>query len=143
MNNDTITKDLQDLPDACASFSARRLARVLSNRYDKALVPVGISSAQFGLLAALNKCGEAQMLQLADLLGLERTTLTRNLAVLQKGDLVNIAKGEGDGRMRIISITPAGKQRLIQALPLWRDIQKKVGAESIVRTLHEITVAKE
>ncbi len=83
------------------------------------------------------------MLQLADLLGLERTTLTRNLAVLQKGDLVNIAKGEGDGRMRIISITPAGKQRLIQALPLWRDIQKKVGAESIVRTLHEITVAKE
>jgi DNA-binding MarR family transcriptional regulator len=138
----SVEEELQSLPSTCASSSARRLARVLTNAYDKALAPVSLNSAQFGLLAALNKCGGAPMTQLAGLLDLERTTLTRNIAVLQKSKLAVVGKGIGDARTRIVSITPAGKQRLIEALPLWRAVQVELGAESIVKKLNEITVTE-
>jgi len=140
MNNDRYEEELRSLPDACASFAARRLARVLSSIYDKALLPTRLNSAQFSLLAVLRRCGDVQLVQLANLLDLERTTLTRNIAVLQKDGLARVVKGSGDARTRIISITPSGEQRLALALPLWRTIQAEVDAELVIGKLSEIGV---
>lgn len=108
--------------------------------YDRALAPVSLTSAQFSLLAALSKSGGMPLTKLADLLDLERTTLTRNFAVLQKNKLATVAKGTNDARMRVLSITPVGKQRLIRALPLWQEVQKELDAESIVKKLNTINI---
>lgn len=142
MKNDTsLEAILESLPDACANFSARRLSRILTIRYDKALAPVSLTSAQFSLLAALSKSGGMPLTKLADLLDLERTTLTRNMAVLQKNKLAEVGKGK-DARMHVLSITPAGKQRLIKALPLWQKVQSEIGADLIVKKLHEIIIGE-
>ena len=63
--------------------------------------------------------------RLAEALVLDRTTLTRNLAPLERDDLIRIDIGE-DRRARIVAITPAGRRALARALPLWRVVQGRV-----------------
>jgi DNA-binding MarR family transcriptional regulator len=70
------------LPCACANL--RRAARIVTQRYDQHLQPAGIKTTQFTLLQALTRAGNISQGHLGDLLGLDSTTLTRNLALLRR-----------------------------------------------------------
>jgi DNA-binding MarR family transcriptional regulator len=109
----------------CLCLASRRAARVITRRFDAALRPYGIKATQFTLLAVLALKGPLSIGALADLIGAERTTLTRNLAVAGEQSLVRIGSG-ADARARIASITARGRQTLRRAFPAWRKTQNEL-----------------
>jgi DNA-binding MarR family transcriptional regulator len=110
---------------ACTLANVRQASRALSQVYDAALQPAGIKATQFTVLAALSKQGPLPLSQLADIMVMDRTTLTRNLQPLIKRKLVATSPGE-DRRVRNVSLTPQGKKLLDEALPLWRKAQTQM-----------------
>ncbi len=123
-------------PDDCTMCTLdhlRKATRAVAKISDAALAPVQLKSTQFSLLVTLDKCGDIPLSQLAKVLGMERTTLTRNLKPMHTKGLVMI-KTEQDKRLRIISISKSGKLALQQAEPLWREAQLSlVGKLATVR----------
>ncbi|HSF96981.1 MAG TPA: MarR family transcriptional regulator [Thermohalobaculum sp.] len=117
-------------PANCACFNLRRAARQATQAFDRALRPAGIQATQFTLLALLAQSGEADMpvTELAGRLGLDRTTLTRNLAVAERSGWLESRPGE-DRRERRVALTDAGRAKLAAALPLWKSAQTRVVVE--------------
>lgn len=109
----------------CACFNTRRAARAVTRFYDSVLAPAGVTATQFTLLGALSVTGAAAISRLADALALDRTTLTRNLALLERDGLIVSAPG-ADRRARIVSLTGAGEDAVARALPYWREAQRRI-----------------
>ncbi len=128
-----------DVTGTCAAFNARKLARTLTNRYDSALEACGINSTQFSLLFAVSSYGLVPVSSLSAELGTDRTTLSRNIKLLEGDGMIRINKGE-DSRQRLASLTNYGQSRLRQAIPLWQAVQKEVNAPSIMKALRKVAV---
>src|SRR5580658_9936482 len=109
------------LPCTCANL--RRADRVVTKYYDAMLRPSGLHSTQFTLLQALDEAPEMSQKQLAALLEIDSTTLTRTLAPLRRNGWLRDVPG-ADRRERRLSLTPAGKREYKRALPGWRTAQK-------------------
>ena len=90
----TVEDDVQN----CLCLNLRRGARRLTQAYDRALRPSGLKITQFQLLAAVGKFVRTPLNPLADFMGMDRTTLTRNLAVLDRDGHVRVEPGEEDRR---------------------------------------------
>ena len=110
----------------CACSGMRRAAREMTQRYERALAPSGIKATQFPILVALGEREAIPILPLAQALALDRTTLTRNLRILEGRGLVTVAAPPHDARMRLASITDDGRRVLAHALELWRAEQRAV-----------------
>lgn len=122
----------------CACFNLRRASRLVTQKYDQALRQTGLTANQFSILiAAYNRDGLG-ILKLAKILGMERTTLTRNVAILERLGFAGINPGR-DKRERRVAVTQKGKDRLKQALPLWQQVQEDmvalIGADKWERLL--------
>ena len=109
----------------CTAASVRRASRALSSLYDEALAPTGLRGTQFSLLVAVSIAGEMPVTRMAAILGLDRTTLTRNLAPLHADGLLDSAPTR-DRRVRLVRLTPKGRTALEHALPLWDSAQRRV-----------------
>lgn len=108
------------LPCMCANI--RRATRALTQRYDEALRPLGLTITQFTILQALSLAGEPMQGELGDILAMDSTTLTRTLAIMDKHGW--IAKKYGtDRRERRLRLTRAGEDELNRAAPHWRSTQ--------------------
>jgi DNA-binding MarR family transcriptional regulator len=112
----------------CACESLRRTARAVTRDYERALAPSGLKATQFPILAALALGGPLPITTLAEALTIDRTTLTRNLKGLaDEGDLtIGPDEDAADRRLRVVALTPRGRERLRRALPLWRRAQREV-----------------
>jgi DNA-binding MarR family transcriptional regulator len=108
----------------CHCLALRQATRTVTNGYDAALAPTGLRVTQFSILLTLSAGSPMTVSQLAAALVLDRTTLTRNLKPLERDVLLSTGPGEHDGRERLIALTAAGKDKLAEALPYWRDAQK-------------------
>ena len=106
----------------CACSAARRKSRELTRFYDQAMRGSGVRVSQFNLLATLIQTGPIAATRLAGLLGLERTTLTRNLRPLLRDGLI-IVKDDADRRVHRIAIMPKGAEAARKAFPFWRTAQ--------------------
>jgi DNA-binding MarR family transcriptional regulator len=107
----------------CACSAARRKSRELTRFYERSMRGSGLRAAQFTLLATLIQTGPVPATRLADLLGLERTTLTRNLRPLVRDGHV-IIEGAADRRVhKVVSITARGAAAARRAYPFWRRAQ--------------------
>lgn len=111
---------------SCACAALRRAARLITQRYENAIAPSGIKATQLPILVALGAHGPVPLTPLAEVLALERTTLTRNLRVLQEEGLATVRPDESDARVRLAEITDEGAQALSQALAMWKDVQGAV-----------------
>ncbi|HEX6553251.1 MAG TPA: MarR family winged helix-turn-helix transcriptional regulator [Ktedonobacteraceae bacterium] len=109
----------------CACATVRRTDRVLNQFYDEILAPSGLYITQFTLLATLSQAAPATINRLAEILDMDRTTLSRNLEVLAKQHMVRIEEGE-DRRTRQVHLTQEGEQALRRALPLWQEAQARI-----------------
>jgi DNA-binding MarR family transcriptional regulator len=118
--------DVRDYADCrnCLCLNARREAQRLTRAYDDKLRPYGLTINQFSMLATLILAGPLPVANLADRLGIDRTTLTRNLALGEKSGLVETVNGE-DRRVRLVKITGAGRVLADRALPAWRELHSK------------------
>ena len=106
--------------DHCLCLHVRRAARALARRFDEALRPVGLTNGQFSLLMSLNRPEPASMAGVAALLALDRTTLTANLKPLERRGLVEVVIDPNDRRGRRLTLTPAGREVLASAAPIWK-----------------------
>ena len=109
----------------CVCGSVRKAARAVTKIYDDALRPAGIRITQLGILGVAVRIGPVTVTQLAEVTLTDRTTLTRNLKLLEKKGLVQIGPGS-DQREREITITERGRDTLRVAYPLWQEVQAKV-----------------
>lgn len=114
-----------DLLAECACHKVRMAARALTRSYDDALRSTGLRATQVSVLAAIAVDGSTSITALAEVIGMDRTTLTRNLRPLERARLIAIGQ-EGARRARRLSITPQGRARLKQAIPLWRAAQDEL-----------------
>jgi DNA-binding MarR family transcriptional regulator len=109
----------------CTLFNMRRASRAVTQVFDAAFVPIGLKGNQFTLLTAISWMGEPTISQLGAALGADRTTLTRNLAPLEREGLVTVETGS-DRRSRIVRVTASGSDRLARAFPLWKQAQLRI-----------------
>jgi DNA-binding MarR family transcriptional regulator len=125
----------------CLCSTARAASRELTRRYDEALRPAGLRTTQLSLLSRLTDEGPLPVTQLAARLGLDRTSLTRELKVLVARDLVTIERGP-DRRARIVALTTAGGETLAAAWPRWEQAQADaladLGGERVTRLMHDL-----
>ena len=122
--------DVRDVLD-CTCMRVRRANRTITQIYDQHLEQAGLTSSQFGMLARLHGAslqGKAALPigTLADLHGIDPTTLTRNLKLLLAAKLIRDGRDATDRRVRTVALSDAGRKRLIQALPEWRKAQQRV-----------------
>ena len=113
------------LASQCLCTNLRRAARGVSRFYDGALDGFGINVAQYSLLCNLQRLDQPSISALAEAMGLDRSTLGRNLRVLEGEGLVRMVEGE-DQRNRIVQLTDAGRERLAAALPAWEAAQQRL-----------------
>ena len=107
-------------PQNCACFNVRRVARAITQFYDAEVRRHGLRPTQVPILSALEvREGWNSMAELSDWLGLERTTLVRNLRPLERDGLVR-ATGGGRGGHVELGITAKGRRALARVLPAWR-----------------------
>ncbi len=93
--------------------------------YDDMLAPSGLKATQMTMLGAISISGTARMSELADMLAIDKTTLTRNFKLLEAGGLIEITAGS-DRRERVVSLTQAGTATLERALPRWHEAQRRM-----------------
>jgi len=124
----------------CLCSQVRRLARKLSSLYGTFLSPEGLTITQYSLLANIGRAGELSHSVLARKVGMDRTTLTRNLRPLTRAKWVAAASGK-DRRQHLLQVTAAGKRKLARSWPLWEEAQRqllsRIGSQSVqeLRTL--------
>ena len=112
---------------SCYCANLRRAALAATALYDDALAPHGMKVTQFSLLHAVERRGKANLTALAAGTGLDRSTLGRNLRVLEGLGLVTLSPGD-DQRDRVASLTPRGRTRLRAATRTWKELQESLAA---------------
>lgn len=110
----------------CLCLAARRASRTITREFDQALRTHDLRATQFTLLAALQLKGPQSINALAGLLGAERTTVSRNLALVEKRALIRVHTDATDARSRIAAITEVGRESLHAAMPTWQQVQDKL-----------------
>lgn len=114
--------------DHCLCLAAQRTARALARRFDELFRPFDITNGQFSLLMALNRPEPPALGAVAELLAMDRTTLTAALKPLEKRGLAESRPDEKDRRARRIALTAKGRAVLADALPLWRQEHARIEA---------------
>ncbi|MEL6798933.1 MAG: MarR family winged helix-turn-helix transcriptional regulator [Pseudomonadota bacterium] len=122
------------MDERCICTTLRQAAAQSTAHYDAVLAPSGIKVTMFRLLRRIDAANSISITELAQIVGLDRSTLGRNLRVLEKQSLVKIGTGR-DGRARPVSLTQTGREKLQDTLPLWRKAQREfseiIGADAL------------
>lgn len=108
----------------CTCFNLRKAARSVTQMFGTFMHSTGLGPTQFSVLSVLAQ-GDFSITRLAEVMVMDRTTLTRNLRPLEKQGLIRIVPGE-DRRTRIVSMTRPGRTAFEKALPLWRQAQDEI-----------------
>ncbi|MES2760264.1 MAG: MarR family winged helix-turn-helix transcriptional regulator [Pseudomonadota bacterium] len=128
---------MSEKPLGCTCFKLRKLTRTMSRLYDQHLATVGLKTTQYSVLT--HAAREAlPVAELAERLGTERTTLTRNLKPLIEAQWITLEAG-ADSRQRIVTITDAGRAKVQEAFVAWHAAQgalEELLGTGAVRSLH-------
>ena len=123
-----LVSDARAAIEACAVSNARLAARRLTQFLTDHMKSSDLSVAQFGLMAQIAAASEDSLGALAERTGLDPSTLSRNLQVLEREGLVEMAPDEIDSRRRAVWLTESGARRLEAALEQWRHAHNKLAA---------------
>jgi DNA-binding MarR family transcriptional regulator len=120
---------------SCACYNLRRASRAVTQLFDAYFDEVGLKATQFTVLAALaySEDKPPTIGELAETLVLEQSSLSRNLAVLERLGFIRLVPGEQDRRERIVNLTRPGQRALAKGYPIWRKAQATISA-ALART---------
>ena|SRR5437763_1792099 len=107
--------------DHCLCLHLQRAARAVARHFDDLMRPAGLTSGQFSLLMSLNRPEPPAMRAVAELLTMDRTTLTANVKPLERRGLVRVRIDKHDRRSRRLVLTAKGRAALRAALPAWEE----------------------
>jgi DNA-binding MarR family transcriptional regulator len=122
-----------DIPGLCNCTKVRRAARHITRFYDACLSESGVRVTQYAILGHLKHRGPKTMLELADLMTMDRATVGHNLRPLERDGLVTIEVSKTDRRARIVSVTNAGLERIALGRPGWDRAQAEFETQFGVR----------
>jgi DNA-binding MarR family transcriptional regulator len=126
---------------ACVCATLRRTTRAIARVYDQALAPFGLRTTEYSLLAKLDQHGPIALTPFSTRLGMDRSTLTRELRTLQAAGLVEIAQGQ-DRSQRVARLSEAGREALATARPAWvatqAEVAERFGGERTAALLDEL-----
>lgn len=108
----------------CAYANLKMLARVANTLYDDALRPVDLRAGQLALMWAILAAGPVEIGRLSQITLTDQTTLSRTIAKLKADRLVQVRAGE-DRRVKVVSLSPTGRQRFLAAMPYWEEAQRR------------------
>lgn len=138
MSNAKATASLNTpFDDPCSCFYMRRAARMLTRQYAETMKAAGLKSSQFSILSILSHHGQLTISELAEKMGLERTSLSRNLRPMEKDGLISISD-ELEKRRRYIQLSSQGKAAYKKALPLWNKAQLQFQEQMGVQELKKL-----
>lgn len=115
-------------PQGCTNFKLRQLLRRVAHLYDAELAKAGLKTTQYSLLSHVLKLGPIRPGDLARAMGMDASTLTRNLKLLVNAGWVVVGAGE-DARSRLVSLTEAGRDKRAEAQRHWRVAQQTLNAQ--------------
>lgn len=125
----------------CYCSLLRAATRKIGSVYDSALAPLGINIAQYSLLRAIERLQPVSLTELGHNTELDRSTVGRNVRVLERRGLAETERGENDQREAVVSLSAGGRHILDEARPHWdncqREIESRLGAVKLT-ALHEI-----
>ena len=134
-------QQLLEIPSSCLDYNLRKASRIAAQHYEQVMKPCGLRNTQFSLLVATCLMDKPLINDLANALMMDRTTVSRNIKPLERDALLEIIPGQ-DRRSRHIQLTETGRQRLMEAIPLWQlahqSLRQKIGegeAQQLVETL--------
>ena len=113
----------REVVENCVCHKTRMAARAVTRLYDDTLRSIGLRATQLAVLVAVGGDNVVSITALAKFMGMDRSTLTRNLAPLERDGLIRVGN-EGWRRSRTVEITKKGRSRLREALPLWEKAQE-------------------
>ena len=116
---------LAPIADTCACFHLRKASRTVTQLFAESMKSSGLQGTQFTILVAVAIAGSSTISDLAEILVMDRTTLTRTLKPLVKSGLIMVEPGK-DRRIKVVSLTPQGYNNLSDAMPLWQEAQARV-----------------
>lgn len=114
--------------DSCLCLGVQQTARALARHFDNVFRPLNLTNGQFSLMMSLNRPEPPSIRSVADLLAMDRTTLTAALKPLERRGLVVVSVDPNDRRGRRLALTPEGEELLAQAVPLWTQHHQAVEA---------------
>ena len=133
---------------SCACYNLRRASRAVTQLFDSYFDEVGLKATQFTVLAALAWADDElpTIGELADTLVLEQSSLSRNLAVLERAGFIRLVPGAEDRRERIVTLTRGGRAALARGFPIWKKAQAAIASalqnselDSQLRSLRHLT----
>ena len=131
--------DVSDVA-GCTCLKLRRAARMATQVFDDRLQSAGLTIGQFGVMAQVYVSSltgpPLTMKELSNAIGMDPTTLNRTLKPLEANRLISTAPDPHDRRARCVQLTTAGRERLAEAMPLWRgagaEMRRRVGDETFL-----------
>ncbi|MBV9908912.1 MAG: winged helix-turn-helix transcriptional regulator [Hyphomicrobiales bacterium] len=133
----TLVADARAAVDSCAGWNARLAARGITSFLNRRMQGSGLSLAQFSLMAQIAAARDDTLSELAQRIGLDQSTLSRNLQVLEAAGLVEIATTETDARRRAVWLTEKGARSLEAGLADWKrahgELAKRLDPDSARR----------
>jgi DNA-binding MarR family transcriptional regulator len=125
----------------CYCTSIRKASRRLTSLYDAALEPVGVNLAQFSLLRNIHRNDRVSLTELGKITELDRSTVGRNVRVLERMGLAKTISGD-DHREAVVIVDTDGLRVLEQGAPLWDAMQErleaKLGGDAATRLLESL-----
>ena len=129
-----------DSPRGCSSQKVRRLSRRISSHFDHVVAATGLKTTQYSLLNYAVALGPVRPGELARAMGLDASTLTRNLRPLIDAGWLEVGPGD-DERSRTVRVTPAGVAKRLEAKRAWKRAQlsfnERLGTEKVAQ-LHAL-----
>jgi DNA-binding MarR family transcriptional regulator len=139
----TLHSDALRAIEACAGWNSRLAARRITQFLEKRMTGSGLTIAQFGLMAQIAAASDDTLGSLAERLGFDQSSLSRNLHILERDGLVEIAIVERDQRKRAVWLTEKGARRLERAMPVWRSAHAALAEVLEPELARQLAVASE
>ena len=123
---DSAAETVKTMAETCTCFAIRRAARQVTALYDEYLSGAGITVGQYSILGRLSRLGPLTINELAQVLGMDRTTMSRTIRPLERDGLVAVSATEADRRRRALTVTVDGRARLRLGASRWREAQARI-----------------
>jgi MarR family transcriptional regulator, lower aerobic nicotinate degradation pathway regulator len=109
---------LPEILSARTSYLLGRAASRVQAMGEQDLEPLGITPREYSVLAVLAERSPLSQTQVAEILGLDRTTILKLGASLERKRLVLRERDANDARAYAVALTPAGDELRAEALEL-------------------------
>lgn len=141
MNDVYLNKSTSDAAcKTCICFNVKKATRTITQIFDDIYRPLGLRSGQVSILMSLSALEKCTIFELAELICLDRTSLSRNLTPIEKLGLIDIQAGTKDKRTKVLKLSPKGENILAEAYELWKKAQinivNVIGAETKETLIH-------